>query len=42
MTKTGYAFRTELNLSYREAVERVKEELQVEGFGVNPCDWTDE
>jgi len=34
MTKTGYAFRTEVDLSYRETVERVKEELQVEGFGV--------
>jgi len=34
MGKTDYAFRTELDLSYKETLERVKEELQAEGFGV--------
>ena len=34
MDKTNYAFRTELDLSYKETLERVKEELQAEGFGV--------
>ncbi len=34
MTKKDYAFRIEVDLAYRETVERVKEELQVEGFGV--------
>lgn len=34
MNKTNYAFRTELDVSYQETVKRVKEELQIEGFGV--------
>lgn len=34
MKKTGYAFRTELELPYKETVAKVKEELRVEGFGV--------
>lgn len=34
MNRTDYAFRTELELPYREAVKQVKEELQIEGFGV--------
>lgn len=34
MNRTDYAFRTELELPYREAVNQVKEGLQIEGFGV--------
>ncbi len=34
MKKTGYAFRTEIELPYTETVGKVKEELMVEGFGV--------
>jgi len=34
MGKTDYAFRTEVDLSYQATVERVKEELRIEGFGV--------
>ena len=34
MNRTDYAFRTELELPYREAVKQVKEGLQIEGFGV--------
>ena len=34
MKKTTYAFRTELDLSYKKMVELVKEELRDEGFGV--------
>ena len=34
MGKTEYAFRTKLDLSYKETLQRVKEELQAEGFGV--------
>ena len=34
MNKTGYAFRTEIELPYKKTVEKVKEELMVEGFGV--------
>jgi len=34
MKETDYAFRTELELPYKQTVEKVKEELRVEGFGV--------
>ncbi|HZS76744.1 MAG TPA: DUF302 domain-containing protein [Ktedonobacteraceae bacterium] len=34
MTKTTYGFGTRLNLAYEEAVQRVKDALKVEGFGV--------
>lgn len=34
MTKTTYGFGTNLNLPYDEAVQRVKDALKVEGFGV--------
>ena len=34
MTRTTYGFGTNLNLPYDEAVQRVKDALKVEGFGV--------
>lgn len=34
MQTTNYAFKTAVNLSFEEAVEKVTEELKKEGFGV--------
>lgn len=34
METTNYAFKTTVNLSFEEAVEKVTEELKKEGFGV--------
>ncbi|NCS89381.1 MAG: hypothetical protein AUJ54_09735 [Ignavibacteria bacterium CG1_02_37_35] len=34
METTKYAFKTKVNLSYEEAIQKVTEELKKEGFGV--------
>jgi len=34
METTKYAFKTKVNFSYEEAIQKVTEELKIEGFGV--------
>ena len=34
MNKTNYGYSKKINTSFKQAIERVKEELQKEGFGV--------